>query len=140
VDALGRRQRTLEDELLDVLEAAEPLAAEVDRLGAQRDAAANEADRLRADVAAQEAAIDAEMAAARERRGSAAADVGEALLDRYEKLRARLGGIAVARLDGDRCLGCHVALSAVELDQARHAAVDAIIVHEDCGRILVRSS
>ena len=33
------------------------------------------------------------------------------LLERYERLRARLGGVAVARLEGSRCGGCHLDLS-----------------------------
>jgi len=138
VEALGRRQRQLEDELLDVLEPAEELAAEIDRLGQQRDLVAAQADEIRGRIAVQEAEIDAAADAARAERDAAAADLDASLLERYEKLRARLGGIAVARLEGAQCMGCHVALPAVELDQVRHAAPDAIVVHEDCGRILVR--
>jgi predicted nucleic acid-binding Zn-ribbon protein len=57
---------------------------------------------------------------------------------RYERLRAKLDGVAVARLEGDLCLGCHVSLPAMEVDAIRHAPPDVVAVHEDCGRILVR--
>lgn len=138
VEALGRRQRQLEDELLDVLEPAEELGAEIDRLAQQRDLVAAQADEIRGRIVVQEAEIDAAVDKASGERDAAAAALDAPLLERYEKLRARLGGIAVARLEGAQCTGCHVALPAMELDQVRHAAPDAIVVHEDCGRILVR--
>jgi uncharacterized protein len=138
IDALGRRKHTLEDDELELMERAEPLTADVGRL--ERDASACEADiaRLTAAIAEHESAIDAELATTEAARVEAAAGLPDDLLARYEKLRAKLGGIAVARLEGDRCLGCHVSLPAVEVDAIRHAPADAIVVHEDCGRILVR--
>ena len=138
VQALGRRQRQLEDELLDVLEPAEELEGEIGRLQQQRDLLVAQADETRGRIASQEAEIDAAREVAQGERDAAASQLEAALLDRYEKLRARLGGVAVARLEGAQCTGCHVALPAMELDQVRHAAADAIVVHEDCGRILVR--
>ena len=138
IDALGRRQRTLEDSVLEVMEKAEPLTADVDRLTRERDDLAAEVSRLVGAVAEKEQAIDVEIAEVSSAREAAAADVPDDLMARYEKLRAKLGGIAVARLDGDRCLGCHVSLPAMEVDAARHAPADAVVVHEDCGRILVR--
>ena len=34
--------------------------------------------------------------------------------------------------------GCHLALSAMELDRIRHAPPDVVCHCEECGRILVR--
>ena len=138
VDALGRRQRTLEDGVLEVMEKAEPLAADVDRLTSERASLATEIQRLQASVADQEQAIDREIGDVTAARAGVAAELPDDLLARYEKLRARLGGVAVARLEGDRCMGCHVSLPAVEVDAARHAPADAVVIHEDCGRMLVR--
>jgi predicted nucleic acid-binding Zn-ribbon protein len=139
VDALARRQRTLEDEILDVMEATEPVVADVDRLQRERDAGGSEAERLRAAILEQERAIDEEAAAARSARDEAAAVIAPDLLSRYEKLKTRLGGIGVARLEGDRCLGCHLTLPATEVDAIRRAPADAVVTHEECGRILVRT-
>jgi uncharacterized protein len=52
-------------------------------------------------------------------------------------LRHDLGGIAVARLVGTNCGGCHLTLSAVELDRIRHEPGDAVVICEECGRLLV---
>lgn len=138
IDALGRRKRALEDDELELMEQAEPLTADAERLGAERTTVAADIERLGGEIAAAEAEIDAELSGVRAERDAAAADLDADLLARYEKLRAKLGGIAVARLQGDLCLGCHVSLPAVEVDTIRHAAPDAIVTHEECGRILVR--
>jgi predicted nucleic acid-binding Zn-ribbon protein len=137
VDALGRRKRALEDDEIELMEQAEPLTADAERLEAELAAVRADVARLQAEIAAAEGEIDAEVSGVRAERESAAADVPADLITRYEKLRTKLGGVAVARLQGDLCLGCHVSLPAVEVDQIRHAAPGAIVTHEECGRILV---
>lgn len=137
IAGLTRRQRTLEDELLDVLEVAEPLAEEADRLETRRDELAGERDRLAAAVAASEAVIDAELAEVVAAREEIAGQLPADLLARYEKIRARFGGIGAARLEGGRCTGCHLALPATELDAVKRSSGDAVVTHEECGRILV---
>lgn len=138
VKALGRRQRQLEDELLEVLEPIEELTAEIEERRRRREEIVAQALDTRTRIAEQEAEIGASIEQATAARADAAAQLDAALLERYEKLRKQLGGVAVARLEGAQCLGCHVSLPAMEVDAARHAPADAIIVHEDCGRILVR--
>src|SRR5207253_7437026 len=138
IDALARRKRALEDDELELMEKAEPLNADAERLGAERVAAAAEVERLAAAVAEQEGAIDAEIASIQAERDAAAADIPADLLAQYEKLRAKLDGVAVARLQGDLCLGCHVSLPAMEVDVMRHAPEGTVVTHEECGRILVR--
>ena len=137
IDGLVRRQRTLEDELLDVLEVLEPLQEEADRLEARRDELAEQSDRLRAAIADAEAVIDGELADVAARRAEAATTVPAALLERYERIRSRLDGVGAARLEAGRCTGCHLALPATELDALKRATGDTVVLHEECGRILV---
>ena len=59
------------------------------------------------------------------------------LADRYEKLRARLKGVGAARLVGHRCDGCHLELSAVEVERIRAMPADTVVTCDQCGRILV---
>lgn len=138
IDALKRRQRDLEDSLLELMEAAEPLTDELETLSERRAQLDAEAERLRATIADAAAVIDAELAQVEAARTELATSVPDALLAEYERLRARLGGVGIARLDGAQCTGCHLTLPATELDAVRHAAPGAVVHHEECGRILVR--
>lgn len=139
IDGLIRRQRDLEDDLLDLMERVEPLLEDADGIESRRDEAAADATRIAERLAADEAAIDAELAAAQAARDEVAATLPPDLLASYEKLRERLGGVAVARLEGTQCTGCHLSLPATELDAVRRAGPDTVVHHEECGRILVRA-
>lgn len=139
IDHLRERATTLEDDAFAVLvereEAEAELAAHVERLGT----AVGEVRRLRGELAAAEAAVDAELTRVQAERDAAAGQVPADLLARYDKLRAHLGGIGAARLQDGRCTGCHLALSPRDLDDARRAPDDAVLICDACGRILVRS-
>lgn len=138
IAALRRRISQLEDQELEVMEQIEPLEAELARLAQERQDVDTEAERLRAAIAEQEVALDAELAGVRAARDEAAAQVEPALLEEYEDLRPRLGGIAIARLVGGSCGGCHLALSAMEVDRIRHLAPEEPARCEECGRLLAR--
>ena len=84
-----------------------------------------------------EAAIDAEVAAAAAARAELAGRLDTAMLDRYDRLRTRHGGVAVARLEGSRCGGCHLDLSTAEAAEVRAAEPGAFADCPQCGRLLV---
>ena len=94
--------------------------------------------RLQAAIADAESAIDAELASEVEQRAAPAARVDPDLLAEYERLRARLGGIGVAKLEHGTCMGCRMKLPATELDRLKHQPPDALVHCDQCGRILVR--
>jgi predicted nucleic acid-binding Zn-ribbon protein len=136
--SLGRRRADLEDEAIADMEAVEELSRLL--VGEERDLTDREREvvQLIGEVGALEAALDAELAANVTARSVLAEGMAADLLDTYERLRARLGGVAVARLEGGHCLGCHLALPATEVDAVRRAPEGTIVTHEECGRILVR--
>lgn len=136
--ALRRRISVLEDELLGIMEQLEPVSAEVARLGAAQEDAAARAVQLRADITAAVKAIDEELAEVRSCRQALAASVPQDLLARYERIRERSGGVGIARLDDHRCTGCHLVLPNREVDELRRLPADAIVLHDECGRLLVR--
>lgn len=138
VESLNRRRRELEEMAFEAMAAGEPVDAELARLAAEREATEADAVRLRAVIAEAEAEIDAEMATERDARAALAAKLPDELVQRYERLRGRLGGVGAARLEHGSCTGCHLALPAVELDHIRRAPPEVIITCEQCGRILVR--
>ena len=135
---LGRHISELEDRELEVMEAIEPLDAELESAGRERESLEADAARLRAAIAEAEASIDAEIATELDARSAAAAGVREELLGRYEKLRTKLGGTGAARLVSGSCSGCHLTLPSMELDRIRRAPADEVITCDQCGRILVR--
>lgn len=137
LESLKARVSAMEDQILEVLEEREPLDALVGDhesalagLDAERDSAA-------AALATAEAAVDSEIAGLEAQRQEVVARVAPSLLPQYERLRSRLGGVAVSRLVGDRCDGCHLTLPATELDRIRHLPHGELVTCDQCGRILV---
>ena len=78
-----------------------------------------------------------EEAALRQRAEAARAGMSESVLARYDRLRGNQG-VAVARLNGKRCEGCHLDLSAAEVDEVKEAAAASGVTDcPQCGRMLV---
>ena len=137
IASLKRRQGQLEDSVIELMEQVEPLdeqlrerdaiRVQMDATGGQLEAALAEVE---ADLVATVARLDAE-------RAELVAPIPPDLLAEYDKLRSQFGGIAVARLVGTNCGGCHLTLSSVALDTIRHASPDARAYCEECGRLLV---
>ena len=138
IEAMKRRRSDLEDSELEVLEALDPVDARVAELQDQWVVLDREAGELRAAVSAADAAIDAELGTVLAKRSETAAPVPVDLMTTYERLRQRLGGVGAAALVGSSCSGCHLTLSAAELDRIRRLPPDAVVTCEQCGRILVR--
>ena len=138
VASIRRRIGQLEDDELEIMELVEPVDAERSELASQRDRLEAECERLRAALAEAESELATELAAVKAEREAAAAAVPDELWPEYDKLRARLGGVAIARLVGSTCQGCHLALPAVEVDRIRKLPLDEAVYCEECGRLLVR--
>jgi hypothetical protein len=84
------------------------------------------------------AEIDAALAGLDRRRDEARSGVEANGLANYDRLRAQLG-VAVARLVGKMCGGCHLDLSAAEIDTLRESAAAGSGAADcpQCGRILL---
>ena len=119
------------------MEQAEPMDAELVTLTAQRATLDEQAIALLARIAEEESVVDAELEDVVTRRAAAVTGIPAELLDEYEQLRGGLGGIAIARLTGNRCEGCHLTLSAVDVDRIRHDRDSEIAHCTECNRILV---
>jgi predicted nucleic acid-binding Zn-ribbon protein len=138
IAALRRRISQLEDQDLELMEQIEPLDADISRLALERAALDESGSSLRAQIAEDEVAIDAELAGVKAERDAIAADVDGTLLEEYEALRPKMGGIAIARLVGGSCGGCHLALSAVEVARLKKLPPEEPAWCEECGRLLAR--
>jgi len=136
--ALKRRQTSLEDDLLEILEAIEPLDEQLEALAAEGVQKENARSEAAASLETAQTELDIDLLGEQEKRAAAAAGVPAEMVAEYEQLRQRLRGVAVARLSGGSCMGCHLALSAVEVDRIKKLPPDEPVHCEECGRILVR--
>lgn len=139
VVTLHRRQSDLEDAELEVMERAETAQGTLDRVTGERDTflAARETAALARDKSFGE--IDEEIARTTTERLSLAATFPEDLLKLYERLRADHGGVGAGAIERGRCGGCRLDLMNNEKAEIKAAAVDDVLRHEECGRIMVRT-
>ena len=83
------------------------------------------------------AEIDGQLAELDAQRAVLRAEIPPQVLARYDVLRAQLG-VAVARLVGSRCDGCHLDLSAVEVEAVKAVDPEELADCPQCGRLIVR--
>jgi predicted nucleic acid-binding Zn-ribbon protein len=137
LETLQRRQTSLEDSLLEVMERREELQSQLD--GERRAADALEAE-MRGARQALDAAL-ADIAEARElhssRRDSLSAALDPALSALYERQRAG-GGPGAGQLLGKRCGACRLEIDRGELSRISAAADDDVVRCPECGAILLR--
>lgn len=136
---LGRRQSTLEDELLETMEQRETIEGELAAIDAKVAAAETDAADLIASRDGAFAEIDAAVAQRGDERGAIAAELPAELLALYDKVRASSGGVGAAMIRHRRCEGCHLELAGNELGAARAAAPELVLRCDNCRRILVRT-
>jgi len=138
LSVLTERQRGIEDLELEAMEEGEGLETAAASRDGELATLEAEAGELADELTVAETEIDAELDTLVAARPAIAASIPEPLLARYGQMRARLGGVAVARLEKNHCTGCHLALSASEVDRLRLEPPDALVQCEQCGRLLVR--
>lgn len=139
VATLARRQSTLEDELLEIMERAEQAEAALASAADRHAAVIVELAGLESARDAAFAEIDDALAQRSPQRDAVAASLPADLLALYERARAK-GGSGAALLRHRRCEGCHIELSGSELGAVRKAEDDAVVRCENCGAILVRTA
>ncbi len=138
IASLGRRQSSLEDEVLVLMEQVEPLSIELAQFDSASAGLDEQRGRLEAARTVALAELEAERTAVEAERAPLAASVDEALLARYDKARSRArGSVVIGRIEAGRCTACSLGVSAVFLDRAKAAGPDEIHQCEECGVMLV---
>jgi predicted nucleic acid-binding Zn-ribbon protein len=137
LDTLERRQGSLEDSLLEVMERREELAAE--HAGEQAAVVRLRGDLLLAEEA--RARVLAEIEATRTervaRRTELVSGLDADLVKLYER-QATTSGVGAGRLAGGRCGACRIELDRGELARITAAADDEVLRCSECGAILLR--
>ena len=88
-------------------------------------------------LAVADALLDAETSMVTSRRSELTASLPEALAGLYAARRPTFKGVAVAKLQGTRCTGCHLDLSRLEIEALRAVPQDELPECPQCARILV---
>jgi predicted nucleic acid-binding Zn-ribbon protein len=137
VESLGRRQSSLEDDALELMERRESADAAMATVQAELDSVIAEVDAATAGRDDQFVDIDRELATLSERRESLVGTLSPDLLALYERIRGT-GKVAAGPLSGGRCGACRMALDRQSLDEIRTAAPSSLQRCPECGAILVR--
>lgn len=139
VEHLKKRISDLEDIELEAMERLEGAVTTRDRLQAERAELENSLRALIASRDAQFAQIDADLAVQREHRDEAAAGLPGDLVNLFERIAARSGGVGAAVLNGRRCGGCQLEATSTALAGYAAADEDEVLRCEECERILIRN-
>ena len=136
---LAEQRSALDDAELEALEAQSQIDDELTALAADEPDLRQRVADAEALLAAATADVDAELERLSAGRAELRAAVDATLLQQYDEMRPQFGGVAAAALEGARCQGCHLDMSAGELDVVRAAAAGSSGVTEcpNCGRLLV---
>jgi predicted nucleic acid-binding Zn-ribbon protein len=124
----------IEDRILELLESADAIAAEVKVAEAALAEAERTGQAARADLARERQVLDAELGRLAAERSREAAVIDPVVLGRYEQLLRARRMVAVAAIDGELCTACHVRLRPAVVQQVRRN--NGIIVCDSCQRIL----
>jgi uncharacterized protein len=137
IATLERRRSEIDDRELAALEEQSEIDDALVDLASRESSLREQVDVADAGLAVAQADIAAELAALDQRRAQLRGDLDTGVLSRYDRLRGQLG-VAVARLVGHRCEGCHLDMSPAELDAVKRVPAGELAECPQCNRMLVR--
>jgi predicted nucleic acid-binding Zn-ribbon protein len=129
------RRSGLEDEVLASFDEEEVARQKSGQIEAKLAEAIKRTDARKEELQKRTAADEARLAELREHRGKVAPGLEARVLSRYESLRAKKGGVAVAGVLGGTCGGCHSSLPPQLVNEVKKR--DRMHHCEFCGRFLV---
>jgi len=123
-----------EEQILELMEQGDALAADIADAEAARAAVAREGDETRAALVVERQSLEAEVDRLMDQRSGQTKDLAPNVLARYEQLLKQRRKVAVAAVNGETCAACHVRLRPA-LTQAIRRGTE-IIQCDSCQRIL----
>jgi len=134
---LSDRRDALDERELEAMEELSNLEIQMSKFQDEEPALREALENAESALASALAEIVAAVKALETQRAAFRAEVPEVILARYDHLRSHLG-VAVARLAGRRCEGCHMDLSPVEVDIVKAVPATELAECPQCTRILAR--
>lgn len=138
LETLARRQRDLEDEELELMQAVENTE---DRLADITNQLAETQNELATAQEAQDAAlgdIEHEHGGLVTRREDIAGQIPADLLALYDRIRGEGSPVAAAYVRGGRCEACQMELATADMSEVRSAPADEVVRCPECRSIVVR--
>lgn len=126
--------QTNEDRQLELMEQAEKMKASVAVAEKEHAQAKSQIQAQLGDLDGKVRAIETQLQQLETERKNLAQQIDEDLLDHYERLFANKGGLAIAPLEHEVCMGCHMKITAQTAVRAK--ANKEVVTCEQCGRIL----
>jgi predicted nucleic acid-binding Zn-ribbon protein len=134
VQQLRHQRSQAEDALLEALVAVESLAEDCDSRAAQIAELTADWESTQVRLRAEQTRLKERLLAEQARQVAVRRAVPPDLLALYDNLRPRRAGRAVAKLEGDTCSACRVAVPPTKLEAARYA--EELVYCGNCGRLL----
>lgn len=134
IAALGRRRGVLEDEILEVMIELESAEAEHQAATAHLNDVTGHWEKSQAMLKKEQHELALRLNALNEQRQHFLPRIAPERLAEYEQLRQKKGGVAVAGLQQNMCLGCRVTVSANKVKEAQEGR---LVYCGGCGRIIV---
>ncbi|MEZ4673705.1 MAG: C4-type zinc ribbon domain-containing protein [Caldilineaceae bacterium] len=135
IESLERQKSTVETTSVESLYKTEELATKLssatDHLTSVQDTWSSE----QATLSEEDTKLRRVYLQLKKQREQVATGINSALLQRYEQMRQRKGGVAIATVENDTCSACHVQLPTGVLSTVRNQN-DSQILCPTCGRLL----
>ena len=138
IAGLRSRQGVLEENAIEALMEAEELAGQADTLEEQRDVGDERITVLEAELAAEEAAIDGQLATLAATRAEVAARIEASAIAHYERLRQTFGPSTAVPFDPSTGCGCPQQMPAVEVARIKRCPAGDVLDCAECGRLVLR--
>jgi predicted nucleic acid-binding Zn-ribbon protein len=138
LETLRQQQSDLDDRELVAMEAQSDADAALADLATQQDEIRSTVESASVDLDRALERLGVDEGALQRLRADAEAALTDQQRALYERLRTRFGGVGIAELEGRRCSGCHLDLSAAEAEQVLHAPADELPECPHCGRVIAR--
>ena len=138
IAGLRSRQGVLEERAIEALMEAEELSGQAEALEEQRAACDEKVTVLEAELAAEEAAIDEQMATLSTMRTEVAARIEASVVAEYERLRQTFGPSTAVAFDPSSGCGCPQQMPAVEVARIKRCAEGEVLDCAECERLVLR--
>jgi predicted nucleic acid-binding Zn-ribbon protein len=116
----------------------EPLESELEQLSEQAKELVAQRQNLRTSIAELTNTLDEEIEALISTRDPLTSALPQGLLRQYESARAHVGGgVGAAAISHNKCEGCHISLSPLDIDRFKKTPAGEFMPCPECGRLLL---